>query len=150
MELLVLPNLEVVPVSDRLLPIFECVEMVLVVPDLELAVELVRLLSLDELLLVFVLAAVLVLELESVLVFDLVSGTEEAVKLFEPDFAVLEDSDSVPVEDVEPDLLVVLSVVWLTTPELVVGSLVNFEPDLLVVLLSVFAEDFAVPELLAG
>jgi hypothetical protein len=151
MELVVL-DLEVVSVSVGLLSLDEMplvldpVAVILVVPDLEPVLDPVGELSLDELLPLLVFVPVLVLELVSSLVFDLLPDIEEVAALPETVPEVLVDPDFVPMEDLERGVLTVLPV--LPGSELLVGLLVNFDADLLTVPLPVSVEDFAAPALL--
>jgi hypothetical protein len=87
----------------------------------------VSLLSLVELLLVFVSVPVLASKLVSPLVFDLVPEVDEAFEA-----PASEEELPVPVEDLEPDLLAVLlsASAGDFTPELLGGSLVGFESEL--------------------
>ena len=87
----------------------------------------VSLLSLVELLLVFVSVPVLASKLMSPLVFDLVPEVDEAFEA-----PASEEELPVPVEDLEPDLLAVLlsASAGDFTPELLGGSLVGFESEL--------------------
>jgi hypothetical protein len=98
----------------------------LVVPGLVPVPVPVSLLSLVELLLVFVSVPVLASKLVSPLVFDLVLEVDEAFE------APASEELPVPVEDLEPDILAVLlsASAGDFTPELLVGSLVGFDPSL--------------------
>lgn len=104
--------------------VLESANVLLVVPGLVPVPVPVSLLSLVELLLVFVSVPVLASKLVSPLVFDLVPEAFEA--------PASEEDLPVPVEDLEPDLLAVLlsASAGDFTPELLVGSLVGFESEL--------------------